>query len=182
LFIIFLVLTGCEQQQNYSSPVGDMHDTSYAGQRNKVSRPNANDKMVMLQDWSGKFIWVDYAAPWCSPCGPQTQAVKSVASSVGSNVIFITVMTSDMGGYGDPATLTTAISWAEQFQLDKHHVLAANLTSMTVPKHILFSPDGHMLFEKTSSMSASDISTTLTQYMMDWNEWKHTLTKAEWMQ
>ena len=182
LFITFLVLMGCEQQQSYSSPAGDMQDTSYADQRDKVSRPNANDKMVMLQDFAGKFIWVDYAAPWCSPCEPQTRTVKSVASTATSDIIFITVMTSDMGGYGDPATLATALSWAERFQLDKQRVLAANLTSMTVPKHIFFSPDGHMLFEKTGSMSASDIRTTLTQYMMDWSAWKQSLTKAEWVQ
>jgi hypothetical protein len=60
--------------------------------------------------------------------------------------------------------------------------MVANLTSMTVPKHILFSPEGHMLFEKTGSMSVADIHTTLTQYMKDWSAWKHTLTKAARMQ
>ncbi len=189
LFVSLLVLAGCDQQQGGSSSkqsgfsqAGDMRDTSYRGQRDKVSRSNANDKNVMLQDFAGIFIWVDYAAPWCTPCGPQTRAVKSVASTAEPNIVFITVMTSDMGGYGDPATSTTALNWARKFQLDKQYVLAANLTSMTVPKHIFFSPEGHMLFEKTGSMSASDIHTTLTQYTKDWSAWKHTLTKAAWMQ
>ncbi len=188
LLVSLLALTGCEQQQGSSSPAqtgvslaGDMSDASYRGQRDKVSRPNANDKKVMLQDFAGKFIWVDYAAPWCSPCGPQTRAVKSVASKAKSNIVFITVMTSDMGGYGDPATSATALRWAKKFKLDKQHVLAADLTSMTVPKHIFFSPDGHVLYEKTISMSASDIRTILTKYMKDWGAWKHTLTKAAWM-
>ncbi len=87
-----------------------------------------------------------------------------------------------MGGYGDPATTATALNWASKYKLDKQYVLAANLTSMTVPKHIFFSPDGHMLFEKTGSMSASDIHTTLKQYMKDWSAWEHTLSKAAWMQ
>jgi len=122
-FVSLLALTGCEQQQGSSSTAqvgfsqaGDMRDTSYRGQRDKVSRPNANDKKVMLQDFAGKLIWVDYAALWRSPCGPQTRAVKSVASTAASDIVFITVMTSDMRGYGDPATSSTALKLGEEVQ------------------------------------------------------------------
>ena len=137
---------------------------------------------MSLEDFADQFIWSDYAAPWCGPCTPQTQAIKQVERSLGADtVVFLTVMTSDMGGFGDPATRQTAAQWANRFGLDPARVLAADLTSMTIPKHILFSPDGHVLFEKTGSMSAAEISTTLGRYMDDWWAWKQYGDFADWM-
>ena len=52
---------------------------------------------------------------------------------------------------------------------------------MTIPKHILISPDGHVLFQKTGGMSASDIRSTLVRYVDDWHTWKETAELASWM-
>jgi hypothetical protein len=95
---------------------------------------------VAYEQFAGQFIWADYAAPWCQPCEPQTQDVKAVDDSIGPEVVFFTVMTSDMEGYGDPATVETAARWASRFGLDPGRVLAADLTAMTIPKNLLFSP------------------------------------------
>lgn len=115
------------------------------------------------------------------PCVPQTQDAHAVDSSYGPEVVFITVMTSDVGGYGDPATVATAAKWASRFGLDPERVLAADLTAMTIPKHLLFSPDGHLLFEKTGQMRASEMRDVLVRYMADWRQWKETGWLAEWM-
>ena len=150
--------------------------------RGKISRSNANGEMVSLEDFADQFIWSDYAAPWCRPCTPQTQAIKQVERSLDDDaVVFLTVMTSDTGGFGDPATRQTAAKWASRFGLDPTQVLAANLTSMTIPKHLLFSPDGHVLFEKTGSMTAAEVRTVLDQYMGDWWTWKKFGDFADWM-
>jgi len=159
-----------------------MTDTSYYDMRGKISRSNANGETVSLEDFAGQFIWSDYAAPWCGPCTPQTQAIKQVERSLdGDAVVFLTVMTSDMGGLGDPATQQTAARWASRFRLDPAHVLAADLTSMTIPKHILFSPEGHVLFEKTAPMKASEIDAVLDKHMDDWWAWKRFGDFADWM-
>lgn len=163
------------------SPVGNMADSSYYGQRGSVSRPNARGELVAYEQFAGQFIWAEYAAPWCQPCVPQTQDAHAVDSSYGPEVVFITVMTSDVGGYGDPATVATAAKWASRFGLDPERVLAADLTAMTIPKHLLFSPDGHLLFEKTGQMRASEIRDVLDRYMADWRQWKETGWLAEWM-
>mgnify|MGYP002525950815 CR=1 FL=1 len=96
----------------------------------------------------------------------------------GNDVVFLTVMTSDMKGYGDPATRETAARWSKAFGLDPTRVLAADLTSKTIPKHILFSPDGQVLFEKTGQMRSSEIRSTLTRCRQQWQGWK-SQTQAE---
>jgi thiol-disulfide isomerase/thioredoxin len=158
-----------------------MADTSYYGQRGTLSRLNAKGELVALEQFAGRFIWAEYAAPWCGPCEPQARDARAVARSAGPEVVFLTVMTSDMGGYGDPATPATAAKWAARFGLDPEKVLAADLTAMTIPKHILFSPDGHVLLERTGQIFAGEIRSTLSRYMADWKEWDETAKPAEWM-
>lgn len=180
LVIVAGAASGCgESDQNPA--VGDMLDTSYYGQRGSVVRPNANGDMVSLDEYDGSFIWAEYAAPWCSHCEPQAKATRDVARSFGRDVVFLTIMTSDMGGYGDPATPSTAYKWAARFRLDPVRVLAADLTAMTIPKHILFSPDGHVLYEKTGRISGTEIRATLDRYMDDYRNWKRDMVFADWM-
>lgn len=182
VLVIGLLAAGCgDPYTKVESPVGDMTNTSYYGQRGSVSRTNARGEMVAYEQFAGQFIWADYAAPWCQPCVPQTQDVNAVDNSYGPEVVFITVMTSDMGGYGDPATVATASGWASRFGLDPGRVLAADLTAMTIPKNLLFSPEGHLLFEKTGQMRAAEIRDVLNSYMADWRQWKENSKVADWM-
>jgi hypothetical protein len=179
---IGLLAAGCgDPYPEIESPVGDMTNTTYYGQRGSVSRPNARGEMVAFEQFAGQFIWAEYAAPWCQPCVPQTQDAKAVDGSFGPEVIFFTVMTSDMEGYGDPATVATASKWASRFGLDPGRVLAADLTAMTIPKHLLFSPDGHLLFERTGQLRATEIRDVLERYMADWRHWDETGQLADWM-
>lgn len=167
---------GCEGKstagQSISPAIGNMTDTSYYGHRGKTFRPNANGQMICFDQFEDHFLWVDYAAPWCSTCEPQTAAIREVESSCSGNIVFLTVMTSDDGGYGDPATRQTAKRWSAMFQLDPSRVVAADLTATTVPKHILFSPDGQVLFEQTGQMNANEIRQTLARCRQDWQSWK----------
>jgi len=173
---IVLSQSGCSGGTTSAEPVstvvGNMNDTSYYGQRGQVFRPNAKGEMVCLDQYEGKFVWADYAAPWCPACKPQTRDIKQLDGRCGKDVVFLTVMTSDMKGYGDPATQQTAASWAKAFGLDPTRVLAADLTAKTIPKHILFSPDGQVLFEKTGQMGPSDIRSTLDRCRKQWQAWK----------
>ncbi len=176
--ILLFLLAACGPSTD--PPVGDMTDTSYYGLRGTVSRQNARGQMVAFEKFEGRFVWVDYAAPWCAPCAYQAREIRKLEDSF-DDVVFLTVMTSDQGGYGDPATQSTAARWASKFGLDEDHVLAADLTAMTIPKHILFSPEGHVLFEKTGGMSSDQIQSRLASYKDDWHTWKTTAELADWM-
>jgi len=95
-------------------------------------------------------------------------------------VIFLTVMTS-LEGYGSPATQETARKWAERFQLRAERVLAADLTSMTIPAHILFSPTGQTLYRHTGLLTAEEIKQILSDRTRDWARWWDSGTKSDWM-
>lgn len=165
---------GSTSAESVSPVVGNMNDTSYYGQRGRTFRPNAVGDQVCIDQFEGQFLWADYAAPWCGPCKQQTQDIQQLESQSGDDVVFLTVMTSDMGGYGDPATRETAARWASSFGLDPQRVIAADLTATTIPKHILFSPDGQVMFEHTGQMSVSEMQATLTRCMREWENWTST--------
>ena len=122
----------------------------------------------------GQFVWADYAAPWCGPCKQQSRDIRQLEARGDADVVFLTVMTSDMQGYGDPATRETAARWSSAHGLEPTRVLAADLTATTIPKHILFSPDGQVLFEKTGQMAAGEIQSTLARCKQEWQTWKST--------
>lgn len=119
---------------------------------------------VSLRKFSGRYLWVDFAAEWCAACTPQTHALQSVAASVPPGVVFLTVLTSERGGYGHPATRETAANWALRFGLDPARVLATDLSAMTLPRNILYSPAGQVLFDRTGAMNAGEIQSALEKY------------------
>lgn len=173
LALVQMLLLGCDEAPQVSPVVGNMADTSYYGLRN-LERLNGLGQPVTMAQFGGRFVWADYAAPWCSTCFPQSENVKSLDEALGQqSVVFITVMTSDRGGSpSKPATVATAKRWADRFRLDAARVLVANLSSMTLPKHILFSPDGQVLFEHIGYLSVSEIQTILGKYMAAWEDWR----------
>ena len=83
-----------------------------------ASAVNAKGESVSLSDFSGKPVWVDYAAEWCAACRGQSATIRALARELGDKVVFITVMTSEVQGYGHPATQETAARWAKRESLD----------------------------------------------------------------
>ena len=180
--VVILVSTGCEPDHPYS---GVMSDVSYAGQvtpEGTKMRVNANGRSVAVSEFRGRFVWADYAAPWCSPCAPQSRVIRRLQDRYVGNVVFLTVMTSETTGYEGRPDQGTARSWANRFRLDPELVVSADdLYGKVIPSHMLYSPDGHTLFAYTGSMSEEQIRDVLTEKMSDWNTWSLTGEQAEWM-
>ena len=122
---------------------------------------NALGEPSSLAQFAGQYVWVDYAAEWCAACDPQSKVIRTLANGLDGEVVFVTIMTSEKEGYGHPATQATAADWAARYSLAPDRVFAADLTSMTLPQHALFAPDGQEIYRYTGSMSAKDITTVL---------------------
>ncbi|MFK7956310.1 MAG: TlpA family protein disulfide reductase [Lysobacterales bacterium] len=135
------------------------------GQSRHASSPNALGESVSLADFSGQYIWVDYAAEWCAACVPQSGTIRSLDGRVTENVAFVTVMASEIGGYGHPATQETAARWARSLSLQPSRVLATDFSAMTLPQHALFSPSGEQLMRHTGQLSAQQIRQSLSSHM-----------------
>jgi thiol-disulfide isomerase/thioredoxin len=175
-----------EVKKDANNPyVGNMNDFSYSKQRTDrelLYRVNANGQMVSIVDWEGKFIWADYAAPWCGACETQASVIKSLEHAFSDDVVFMTVMTSASPGYESIPTHETARAWAQRFGLDPKRVVAAtNLWSMTIPTHVLYSPEGQTLYCITGYLPANQIRSIISLYTQDWKRWSENGVIADWM-
>jgi hypothetical protein len=179
--VVAVLMLCCDGSASSESRIGNLGDRSYGGLRSRPPRPSASGEPLDMTRFDGRFVWADYAAPWCSTCSRQVPELEQVRGFLGSDIGFMTVLTSDMGGYGDPASEATARRWASQHRLAPDRVVAADLTSMAVPRHVLFSPEGHMLFEWTGYFSAEQILEVTERRMADWEAWKRSGTRAHWM-
>lgn len=187
LFALTLVVScGPTQYSSAADPyLGIMTDLSYGGLVTpgaEVRRLNANGSAVSMNQFAGRFVWADYAAPWCQPCVSQSQAIAALEKSNSSKIIYLTVLTSKSAKYNDVPDVSSAKSWARRFGLEGDRVLVAtNLWSGTIPHHILFSPDGQMLYKSTGVLSGAQIQSTASRFIKDWTAWKETGSPAPWM-
>lgn len=187
LFLLICVfIISCSDEQKKTNPyVGDMYDTSYAGQitpsRTK-QRLSASGNEIIINEFSGKFVWNDFAAPWCSPCIPQAQVIKRLEAAYPDKVVFITVMTSKSSKYSDLPDQQTAQDWSRRFGLNPAHVLVAtDLWARVVPTHFFYSPEGQTLFEYKGGMSETQIRQVIDRYTTDWRAWKKSGAHTSWM-
>jgi len=174
------LLLGCQEPGTTegSDRVGDLSRRDY-GQATPVERVTASGLRRVWSDYAGEFVWAEYAAPWCGTSPRQSSQLEAVSSHDG--VRRVTVLTSEKGGYGHPATRETAAAWAARFRLDPDHVLAADLSYLTVPRHILFSPEGQTLLDHTGYLGSEEVSSILSERVADWLRWKTTGEPAIWM-
>lgn len=156
-FIIAFGIVACDA----SPATGRAPRNPQFGESRDAVAVNARGENVSLADFSGKPVWVDYAAEWCAACRPQSATIRSLAGAYGDDVVFVTVMTSEPEGYGHPATVETAARWARRATLDPARVVAGDHSSMTLPQHALFSADGEELFRHVGALSAAEIRATI---------------------
>ncbi|MGI9248086.1 MAG: TlpA family protein disulfide reductase [Woeseiaceae bacterium] len=155
LFVILVVIAGCgagtDDHQVAPPPPGTFVD----GSGNAVS----------LSDFSGRYVWIDYAAEWCAACTPQSMAIKSVARTASEKLAFITIMVSERGGYGHPSTVVTAARWASQLGLDPSHVWAGQVRHRFLPRNLLYSPQGDVLFDQVGELNAGQIQAEIARHV-----------------
>ena len=161
-----LLLAGCGQGQKRGDRyLGNLADTSYANRRAKTY-PSATGDDLYFADFAGRFVWVDFAAPWCPPCAPQAQVIKQLEHNM-PGVVFVTLMTSDQEPMS-PATSATARSWASRFGLERANVAACAETRV-IPSHMLFSPKGQLLYWKEGGHTLDMIQSVLAAEVPKWN-------------
>ena len=119
--------------------------------------------MVSLDEFRGSYLWIDYAAEWCSYCEPQTRTIKALDRKIGDRILFITVVTGTNKVMQAP-TAETARQWASRFDLEPDRVLARFSTD-TLPYHLLYSPEGEILFQGSGLFTTDKIETIIDQHL-----------------
>ena len=123
---------------------------------------NATGEAVSLSDYHGNYMWVDYAAEWCTYCDPQTRTLKGLKETYGDKLTFLTVVAGTNTVMEAP-TADTAMKWARRYDLDTDKVLA-HFSTETLPYHILYSPSGTILFQGSGLFDASKITNLLNTH------------------
>ena len=146
-----------------------LHDLTSSGPP-ALAAPPADDRYltatgqrVSLDDYLGRYLWVDHAAAWCSYCAPQTATIKTLARRYRDRLEFLTVVTGT-DAVMQPPTAADAMQWAERFGLDPERVLARFGTD-TLPYHVLYSPRGEVLFQGSGLYGADRIAGILETYL-----------------
>jgi len=122
---------------------------------------NVYGEPVELSDYFGNYLWVDYAAEWCSYCDPQTKTIKALEQKYAGQLGFLTVVTGTSDVMKSP-TGNTARDWAEKYRLNPEMVIARDLSN-TLPYNRLYSPTGEVLFEKSGLMKRSEIEAVINK-------------------
>ena len=121
----------------------------------------ANGRPISLSTFQGDFIWVDYAAEWCSYCELQTRTIKALEQRYGDKLVFLTVVTGT-NEVMQPPNAETAKAWADRFGLNPDRVLARFSTD-TLPHHVLYSPNGEILFRDSGLFKQDRIVSVLRE-------------------
>jgi thiol-disulfide isomerase/thioredoxin len=150
--------------------VGNLDDFSYMARRGVPYGPTATGESLDLAAFKGKYVWVDYSAPWCGPCVSQAPTIRQLEHAYEGKVVFLTVLVSDSSPR-NPATRNTARVWAAQHKLDEAHVAAGQERVRYIPTHILFSPMGQTLFRKSGVFSEGQIRSTIEGQMRVYAGW-----------
>lgn len=143
----------------------DGADKSYSGYRGRVLGINGDGEPVSLDDFEGSFIWVDMEGPWCSASAAQSQAISAIRDGR-RDVVFLSLVTSDYEPLTKP-TRHTARAWAREQRLPPDRVVAYAST-ISVPYHILYSPQGHELMRVTATLSAARLEGLLDTAIASW--------------
>ena len=120
---------------------------------------NIYGEPVELSDYFGNYLWVDYAAEWCSYCDRQTKTLKALEHKYADHLEFLTVVTGTSDVMQSPSG-DTAKDWAEKYKLNPEMVIARDLSN-TLPYNRLYSPTGEVLFEKSGLMRNHEVEAVI---------------------
>ena len=129
-----------------------------------AGRPSGAGGMVDICADVGRYdwIWVTYAAAWCSSSGRQAPQIRAFATSAGPRVKVYTVLTSGTEPFVG-ATEHDARAWAGTHRLPASHVLAEQSTRV-IPQHLLIGPDGRTWYRYVSSLGSEEMSWLLREF------------------
>lgn len=158
LLLAALILGGCEGDDGSGEWYTDWDIAGgCASDSGGDSRPSAAGTLVdVCADVDGqRWIWVTYAAPWCSASQSQAPQIRALQQSATPDLAVYTVLTGGNQPFS-PATASHARAWASRYGLAPGHVLAEE-SSRTIPQHLLIGPDGRTFYRYVGFLSQDAI-------------------------
>jgi hypothetical protein len=108
------------------------------------------------------WIWVTYAAPWCSASKAQAPQIRAFKNQAEADVILYAVLTAGDEVFS-AATVAQARSWASRYGLPARQVLTEESTR-TIPQHLLIGPDGRTFYRYVGFLDAAEMHQLLEEF------------------
>lgn len=120
-----------------------------------------------LEDFKGKYVYIDVWATWCTPCIAEIPSLKKLEHEYeDANVAFVSISLDDEKGYNKWRQMVTDKSLGgSQLIADEHFEskFAQNYAIRSIPRFILIDPNGNIVSADAPKPSSEQLTATFTQ-------------------
>lgn len=124
-----------------------------------------NDNAVNLDQFKGKYLFIDFWASWCAPCIKMTPYVQQLEKDYeGKNINFIAISI-DNNKEAWLSKMKELNMHGHQF-LDQHSDFSKNLNISAIPHYVIYDPAGKLLIYKTDMPDSPNLKKTLDALLL----------------
>ncbi|MCK9366650.1 MAG: TlpA family protein disulfide reductase [Metallibacterium scheffleri] len=118
-------------------------------------------KPVRLDQWQGKWLLLNFWAPWCPPCREELPVLRALQQRAGSRGLQVIGIAEDTPAAVRAFLKTTPLDYPALLPGDDHPGLAFGNTRQGLPYSVLIAPDGRMLKRHYGAFTAAELQAWL---------------------
>lgn len=161
-----LLLTGCgsggdssgEFYTNWDLAGGCRSDEGGAGRYN--AQGDLVDVCAAVDP--SRWVWVTYAAGWCTTSRTQAPQIRQFTGSANQAVTVFTVLTGGDEVFTDPG-LAGARAWSRSYGLPPERVLIEE-SSRVIPQHLILGPNGRTWYRYIGFLTTAEMVEILDEF------------------
>lgn len=126
---------------------------------------DVNKKIYKLDDFRGKYVYIDIWATWCNPCRQEIPYLeKLIERYKDKNIAFVSLSIDASKDKEKWRSMATSMS-GNQFWLGPEHDFLRELEVNGIPRFILVDPEGKLVNAEMNRPSQSETQATLDKLL-----------------
>jgi len=118
-------------------------------------------KPVRLDRWQGRWLLLNFWAPWCPPCRKELPVLRALQQRAGARGLQVIGIAEDTPAAVRAFLETTPLDYPVLLPDDDHPGLAFGNTRQGLPYSVLIAPDGRMLKRHYGPFTEADLQAWL---------------------
>ena len=147
LFVVLmagLVLASCGKSKTQNPRQLSEEEARIENVLKRASFQDMNGNEVILSDYAGKVILIDFWETWCGPCLMVFPAMDSLRKEYGDDFEVLAVNTLTVDEPEDVDAFVKSNPYDFNFLVDVNDV-GADVISLGIPFKVFIDPDGHLI-------------------------------------